>query len=100
MKTDKGYILTITTLHYVMIFILFLTLTTFVVYRSINTDKQIVQNSFYYNQFNSGESNLPSADEYQWCNTFFYYDFTDSDNGYNNLETKIYCEGYSGKRFI
>ncbi|MCK9544858.1 MAG: hypothetical protein M0R03_22825 [Novosphingobium sp.] len=100
MKTDKGYILTITTIHYVMIFILFLTLTTFVVYRSINTDKQIVQNSFYYNQFNSGESDLASSDEYKWCNDFFYYDFTSSDSGYNNLENKTYCEGYSGKRFI
>ncbi len=100
MKQNKGYILTITTLHYVMIFILFLTLTTFVVYRSVNTDKQVILNSLNYNEFNSGEGEVTSLAEYYWCTEYFYYDFTSSYSGYNDLETKVYCEGFDGKRFV
>jgi hypothetical protein len=96
----KGYIFTILTLYFVIIFILFLGFTTYFVYKSSNTDKQLVQNNLNYNKFNISQDNISLTDAFKWCSKFFYYDANDSTNGYNNLEYKEYCEGYNAKRFI
>jgi hypothetical protein len=97
---NKGYIITITTLYFVVIFLIFLGLVTFVVYKSVYTDKQVFQESLVYSSFNSSDSDVIIASDYFWCSRFFYYDANTSNSGYNFLDSKIYCEDYNGKRFI
>lgn len=99
---SKGYILTITTIYYVVIFILFLSLTTMIIYKSSFSDNQKMQSSLLYSKFISSESNIPApvAATHYWCSEYFYY-FPDTANaGYNNIIKKTYCEGYNGKRFV
>jgi hypothetical protein len=96
----KGFIITMTTLYYVIIFIIFLSLTTVVVYKSISTDKQMFQSSILYSKFNSGTADDISAVGSTWCTRFFYYDSNKLIDNYNNLDYKIYCEEYHGKRFV
>ena len=97
---NKGFIITITTLYFVVIFLIFLGLVTFVVYKSVYTDKQIFQESLVYSSFNSADTDVIIASSYFWCSRFFYYDADTSNPGYNSLDSKTYCEDYNGKRFI
>lgn len=97
---NKGYILTISTIFYVVIFILFLSLTTFIVYKSVNTDNQKIQSSYLYTKFNNGDAVVPITTTYHWCTEFFYYDANGVNIEYNDVTLKTYCEGYNAKRFI
>jgi len=97
---NKGFIITITTLYFVVVFLIFLGLATFVVYKSVYTDKQVFQESLVYSNFNNSDPDVVLSTGYFWCSEFFYYDADTSDSGYNNLTNKTYCEGYNGKRFV
>lgn len=96
----KGYIFTILTLYFVIIFILFLGFTTYFFYKSSNTDRLLFQSNLNFNNFNTGKEDVSVPTDFKWCSMFFYYDANDSSNGYNNLVYKEYCEGYDAKRFI
>lgn len=100
--SDRGYFLTITVLFYVVLFVIFLGVTTFVVYKTNFFDKQSSANLFKFKDFVSAkESVLQDQDSLNfWCTTFFFYDFLDLNPSYNGIYKKTYCEDYAQKRII
>lgn len=96
----RGFILTISTFMYVAIFILFLSLTSFVIYKSTMTDKQVFQPYLDFVKFNTGQTNNDLSGQFYWCSKFFYYDALNPADGYNYIVEKRYCEGYNAKRFV
>lgn len=97
---NRGYVFTILTLYFAIIFVLFLGFTTFFIYKSTNSDSSLFSSFLSFNKFNLSSGNITSADNFYWCSTFFYYDAEKNTVGYNNIDTKTYCEGYNAKRFI
>lgn len=100
---NRGFVITITTLFFVMLFMLFLSFTTSVTQKPIHTDAQMFDYYNKYVKFNSGDDNdtsvNPSKDH--WCLKFFYYDSNGiTDDFGEGIKYKKYCESYDKKRFI
>jgi len=97
---ERGFILTISTFMYVAIFILFLSLTAYMVFKPTVVDSQIIKPYLDYYKFNTGDASETNVDQYYWCSKFFYYDASNASSGYNGITEKTYCEGYNAKRFV
>lgn len=100
MNKNKGFILSLTSLYYVVIFIIFVFVLGLSVYVSFASDSQenleiINQSEFITNV----DGTLISTGEF-WCQEYIYYSTERSNTNYNNLDDKKYCGGYDSKRFI
>lgn len=92
MKT-KGFVITITALYFVMLFLLFLSFIVTTQEKNINTDVQKLQNYQNYVYFNQGLNDI-EVDflKDHWCSVYYYYN--------NEIKERKYCEEYDKKRFI
>lgn len=93
---SKGFIISVTALYFVILFLLFLSFISSPEVKKIDTDKQIIQTYQNYVNFNKGDANISiPGDVSKWCSTYFVYDYLN-----NEMIYKHYCEGYENKRFI
>lgn len=96
----KGYLISVTTLYFVAIIILFLGLTLLLVNASNYKDSQDTKKTIEYSKFVSGEASVDIESTNKWCQRYYYYEGSKNIAGYNGLEIKKYCEDYYGKRFV
>jgi len=97
----KGYLLFVTTLYFVALFILFLGFSLLLVSNINYSDNQNTGDTNSNPKFVTGVPNFNIPfDDYKWCQSYFFYDGNKYMPGYNGLEKKIYCEDYNGKRFV
>ena len=98
---SRGFIITVTALYFVILFLLFLSFISSPEVKKINTDKQMIQTYQNYVNFNKGDTNISILGDSKWCSNFFIYEPYDyeinSDRGIIYIH---YCEDYENKRFI
>ncbi len=97
---NKGFIISITTLYYVVLFLSFLAVVIFVYNKPVQTDYQEIQNINSIDDFISYQESDSDFETDQWCSRHIYYDPNNTNTGYNDLEYKTYCVSYDGKRFV
>lgn len=101
MEMKKGFILTISTLYYVALFILFLSLVVVMSNRTLYVGSESTQSQRNNAGYVQGDATtLPASSEY-WCsNHMGAYDANLNLNTQSPLTYKKYCEDYNGKRII
>jgi hypothetical protein len=97
---NKGFVISITTFFYVVLFLAFLSIMIVTFSISFFDDKQIQQQALDSIKFVSSQDSITNLSNDQWCTRYFYYDANNNISGYNDVSFKKYCEGYNGKRFI
>ena len=98
----KGFVISITTLYFVILFLVFLSLIIFTTSKTIYTDAQVVQSINKNSDFVHNDSNVlisPDTNE-TWCSDYYFYYANENKSGYNTFNVKIYCVSYDGKRFV
>jgi len=101
MNKEKGFLLTITTLYYVAIFIIFLSLIVFMSIRTTGLSAEKTQNQRNNNLFIQGNASVPQSTTYYWCSYHVgNYDANTTLGTQSSINYKRYCEGYDGKRII
>jgi hypothetical protein len=89
----KGFIFTITALHYVGLFLLFLSLFVFLINKPVIVDSMNSAYSRNIIKFNSMASNSYLYTN-GWCSTHMRYELNSDFDNQSNLSFKHYCESY------
>jgi len=97
----KGFILTITTLYYVALFILFLSLIVFLSFKTAHFSSVNIENQVNNSKFVNGDASInPITSEY-WCpNYMSNYDANIDLESQTPINYKKYCVIYNGKRIV
>lgn len=98
----KGFVISITTLYFVMLFIVFLSIVIFKIQNPVYNDAQTIQSINQNPNFVSNTSNIiisPNTNE-TWCSDYYFYNANENKSGYNTFNKKKYCVSYDGKRFV
>jgi len=97
----KGFLLSITTLYYVVLFIIFLSFIVLISNKFIFVGEARTQIQRNNNLFIQGQDSVLQTTDFYWCsNHLSAYDANIDLGNQSPLEYKIYCEGYDGKRII
>ena len=97
---NKGFILTITTLYYVALFIFFLSLVVYVSFRTANFGSESIINIKHNYKFVQGDTSLIAPYDEYWCSNYSPYDANLDLGTQTQIVYKKYCEDYNGKRVI
>jgi len=98
---NKGFILTISALYYVALFILFISLLVFMSFRITNFGSVPLENQFNNYRFITGENSIFIPSMEYWCSSYIAnYDANVDLESQTPMAYKNYCVGYDGKRII
>jgi len=98
---NKGFILTISALYYVALFILFLSLLVFMSFRITHFGSVPLENQFNNYRFITGEDSIPIPSPEYWCSSYIAnYDANIDLESQTPMAYKNYCVIYDGKRII
>ncbi len=97
----KGFILTISALYYVALFILFLSLLVFMSFRTTHFGSETIESQVNNYKFINGDASTnPITTEY-WCSNYMSnYDANVDLGSQTPINYKKYCVIYNGKRII
>jgi len=96
-----GFLFTITTLYYAIIFLIFLSLIVFISSKPIyfGEDKTLSQRN--NSLFIQGDASVSQTTDYYWCSYHVgAYDANLDLRNQTPIDFKKYCEGYNGKRIV
>ena len=98
---NKGFILTISALYYVALFILFLSLLVFMSFRITHFGSVPLENQNNDYRFITGEPSIPIPSSEYWCSNYIAnYDANQDLESQTPMNYKNYCVKYDGKRII
>ena len=98
----KGFIISLTTLYFVVLFLVFLSIVIFAIQKPVYNDAQTIQSINQNTNFVHNDSDiLISTDTNEtWCSDYYFYDASENKSGFNTFNVKKYCVSYDGKRFV